>query len=127
LLFESFRAHLARCAPIIHEAPANHFVGPAGVDGRLFLTTTELVFVSHRMAMQAHKTHVPLVSVSDALSGKLLRFASTGLTVWWTDRDGARVEERFAVQHSKHWERLVFHAALDARRPPGLGGWLELV
>lgn len=68
-----------------YEGPANCFRGKEAVGGRLYLTSTRLVFISHKWNLQTGKTALLLKHITAVAPRKTMGLISNGLAVTTTE------------------------------------------
>lgn len=108
--FEKNRSKIIGSNGIILEGAANHFKGTESVGGWLYLTTEEIIFKSHNINVQTHKTVIPLNSIIGAQISLTLGFVPNGLHI--KTNDGV---EKFVVNKNKIWLKEINDAILSTR------------
>ncbi len=107
--------------PVLHQGPANHFLGAESRGGWLTLTPTRLSFRSHGANFQNQPVDIPLSEIISAHPSRTLGVVPNGLKV--KTRLGT---ESYVVGGRKVWARLVTEAARTGGRPtlpdPGHSG-----
>ena len=89
---------------IVHQGAANHFLGAEGRGGRLYLTTSRLVFNPHQFNIQSSGVTIARPDIVRAEPTKTLGIVPNGLLVHL--RDGR--SERFVVNGRAEWvEKLA--------------------
>jgi len=91
---------------ILHDGPANHFMGLEGVGGWLYLTPQRLFFRSHAINLQPHETTLPLKEIASAQASRTLGIIPNGLRV--VTASGA--VERFVVEGQRQWSVAITEA-----------------
>ena len=84
---------------LLHQGPANHFVGSEAVGGSLMLTSKRLRFRSHKINVQNHDQSLPIERIASIEPVKTLGLIPNGVVVHL--RDGTK--ERFVVGNRSIW------------------------
>jgi len=94
---------LADGESIESSGPANLFRGVEGVGGKLFLTTKNLIFKSHKFNIQSGQTNIAYNTIVDVTSRKTMKLVDNGLRV--KTKDGSEYD--FVVSNRKDWIELI--------------------
>lgn len=89
--------------PVVHQGPANHWLGAEARGGWLVLTKTRLVFRSHGKNIQNQGVEVPLADIAACEPRRTLGLVPNGMSV--RRRDG-RVE-KFVLAARGEWLELL--------------------
>jgi hypothetical protein len=112
------RSRFARedpCLPgehLLKQGPANHFRGPEGVGGWLYLTDRRLLFRSHRFNLQNHEVSMPLDEIVEAQVCPTAWIIPNGLRVVV-----AQKAERFVVEGRRSWVAEISRVKRQAAEP----------
>ena len=87
---------------LIHQGPANHFVGKEAVGGWLYLTNQRLLFASHGANFFVHEWEAPLSAIEGVSICVTLKIIPNGIVVSTTDG-----ERRFAVDGRVRWKNQI--------------------
>lgn len=83
----------------IYEGAANHFVGIESVGGKLYLTSTALIFISHGFNVQRHQTCIPLADITGIETSNSLGLVPNSFIVHTI----SGTKEKFVVNKRKVW------------------------
>lgn len=84
---------------IIYSDPANHTINSEAVGGRLYLTYENLIFKSHKVALNPHQLKIPVADIVHAETFRVIGVLPTGLRIIM--RDGRK--EKFTVNDQDKW------------------------
>jgi len=90
----------------LRDGPSNHFKGPEGVGGWLYLTPKRLLFRSHAINVQLHEIALPLNEIVSAEASRTLGIIPNGLRIVTAS---GRVE-RFVVEGNREWSAAIAEA-----------------
>ena len=88
---------------ILFQTLANHFKGVEGVGGKLYLTSKQVIFKSHKLNIQNHKLSIMLSDIDSATRYKTLGMVDNGLMI--TTRQNKT--EKFVVEEVDRWVQLL--------------------
>lgn len=97
---------------LVHQGPANHFVGHESVGGWLRLTNQRLFFQSHTLNHFVHGWDAPLQQVTGIKLCLTLLVVPNGIRV--ATSQGIR---QFVVSHRKEWQQKIEHALNNLPKP----------
>jgi hypothetical protein len=103
--FRSYRVALNPGETLIHEGPANHFVGKEAAGGWLRLTNQRLFFDSHGMNYFVHGWDAPLAEVLGVSLCLTYKLVPNGIRV--STSQGTR---QFVVANRRHWKQCIENA-----------------
>jgi hypothetical protein len=87
---------------LLKQGPANHFRGPEGVGGWLYLTDQRLLFRSHPFNVQNHEVSIPLDEIVEVRVCRTAWIIPNGLRVVTTQK-----AERFVVEGRRSWVAVI--------------------
>jgi hypothetical protein len=99
--------------PILHQGPANHWLGAESRGGWLVLTSQQLRFRSHGKNIQNSELHLTIEALKSVRTKRTLGIIPNGLLV--EKKDGG--SESFVVSDNSIWEARVA-AAIKANPQP---------
>jgi hypothetical protein len=112
------RSRFTREAPcmegeqLVKQGPANHFRGPEGVGGWLYLTDKRLLFRSHCFNVQNHEVSMPLDEIVESEVCSTAWIIPNGLRVLTVQKT-----ERFVVEGRHSWAAEINRVKGQAVRP----------
>lgn len=101
--FVKIKADVTNGKTVIMDGGANHFKGTEAVGGWLYLTSEDIIFKSHGLNIQTHRTVIPLDQIIDVKAVSMLGFIPNGLQI--ITKSGTN--EKFVVNNRKTWVNKI--------------------
>lgn len=103
--FQGMREEVTKGKPVVMDGGANHFLGAEAVGGWIYLTSDEMIFISHAYNVQKHQLNILLEQIVSVKSDTTLGLIKNRLQI--ETKDGSI--EKFVVNNLRDWIKQLNH------------------